>query len=40
MLFDRPFTDINHQGILGVFKDEDAGKLLSIIDNINNAGVA
>ncbi|QXV66316.1 DEAD/DEAH box helicase family protein [Mucilaginibacter sp. 21P] len=35
MLFDRPFTDINHQGILGVFKDDDALKIIDIIDDLN-----
>ena len=35
MLFDRPFTDINQNGVVGVFKDEDTGKILSIIDRFN-----
>ncbi len=41
MLFEPPFTDVNDQGLLGVFDDADAGKLIRIIDQINrNAGVA
>jgi len=32
MLFDRPFTDIHQNGIAGVFEDEDAGRIINIID--------
>jgi type I restriction enzyme R subunit len=40
MLFEPPFTDVNDQGLLGVFDDADAGKIIRIIDGINgNAGV-
>lgn len=35
MLFDRPFTDINQNGVVGVFKDDDAGRILGIIDKFN-----
>lgn len=35
MLFDRPFTDINQDGVSGVFKNEDAEKIISIIHNFN-----
>ena len=35
MLFERPFTDIDQQGVLGVFKDEDAVKIIQIIDGFN-----
>lgn len=35
MLFDRPFTDINQNGIVGVFKDDDALKIISIIEKFN-----
>ncbi len=35
MLFERPFTDLNQQGVLGVFKDDDAVKIISIIDGFN-----
>jgi type I restriction enzyme R subunit len=37
MLFDRPFTDINQQGVSGVFKDEDTVKIISIIDVFNHS---
>lgn len=40
MLFEPPFTNVNDQGLLGVFDDADAGKIIRIIDGINeNAGV-
>ena len=35
MLFEPPFTDVNDQGLLGVFDDADAGKIIRIIDGIN-----
>jgi type I restriction enzyme R subunit len=34
MLFDKPFTYINDQGVVGVFPQQ-AGKIISIIDDIN-----
>ncbi len=34
MLFDKPFTNINDQGVVGVFPQH-AGKIISIIDRIN-----
>lgn len=34
MLFDKPFTNINDQGVAGVFPQH-AGKIISIIDEIN-----
>ena len=34
MLFDKPFTNINDQGVAGVFPQH-AGKIISIIDGIN-----
>ncbi|WP_262711121.1 type I restriction-modification enzyme R subunit C-terminal domain-containing protein [Pedobacter frigidisoli] len=37
MLFDRPFTDINQNGILGLFEDEDAFKIIKIIDGLNQS---
>ena len=41
MLFEPPFTDINDQGLLGVFDDASATKIISIVDEINgNAVVA
>lgn len=36
MLFEPPFTDINDQGLIGVFKEDEAGKINSIITQINN----
>ncbi|OBQ14489.1 MAG: type I site-specific deoxyribonuclease [Anabaena sp. LE011-02] len=35
MLFESPFTDINDKGLLGVFDDGDAHKVISIIESIN-----
>lgn len=35
MLFDVPFTEINHEGITGVFQIEQATKVISILDKIN-----
>ena len=35
MLFEPPFTDVNDQGLLGVFDDGDAVRIISIIDEIN-----
>lgn len=35
MLFDVPFTEINHEGITGVFPVEQATKVISILDKIN-----
>ena len=41
MLFEPPFTDMHDQGLLGVFDDAEATKIISIVDSINrNAGVA
>ena len=35
MLFEPPFTNINDQGLLGVFDDAAATKIISIVDEIN-----
>lgn len=35
MLFEAPFTHVHDQGLLGVFGQEDAGKIIQIIDSIN-----
>ena len=35
LLFEPPFTDIHDQGILGIFDDTLATKVISIIDEIN-----
>jgi len=40
MLFEPPFTNLNDQGLLGVFDDNDVVKIISIIDTVNgNANV-
>jgi len=40
MLFQSPFTDMNDQGLFGLFDDAEAGKIIHIIDQINeNADV-
>lgn len=39
MLFDKPFTDINDQGLAGVFEMEKAGTIVSIVDGINKKAV-
>ncbi|TVR38204.1 MAG: DUF4145 domain-containing protein [Cryomorphaceae bacterium] len=40
MLFEEPFTHVNDQGLLGVFDEADAHKVISILDGIKeNAGV-
>lgn len=36
-LFDRPFTDINQNGVLGVFEEKDAVKIINIIDVYNQS---
>jgi type I restriction enzyme R subunit len=41
MLFEPPFTDMNDQGLMGIFEDSDAHKVISIIERINeNACIA
>jgi len=35
MLFEAPFTDVNDQGLMGVFDDAEAVKIIHIIDEIN-----
>lgn len=37
MLFDRPFTDINQNGVSGLFKDEDIFRIIKIIDGFNQS---
>ena len=40
MLFESPFTDLNDQGIVGVFNDAETTKIINILDEINsNANV-
>ena len=35
----RPFTDINDQGLAGVFEMEKAGAIVRIVDSINRNAV-
>ena len=35
MLFEPPFTNMHDQGLLGVFDDADATKVISLIDRVN-----
>ncbi|MBX2980484.1 MAG: DEAD/DEAH box helicase family protein [Flavobacteriales bacterium] len=35
MLADPPFTEINDQGIFGVFEEEDQDRIISIVDRVN-----
>jgi type I restriction enzyme R subunit len=35
MLFEPPFTDVNDQGLLGVFDDGSSQKIISIVERIN-----
>ena len=40
LLFAPPFTDLNDQGLLGVFDETDANKVINILDGVKeNAGV-
>ena len=39
MLFEPPFTNINDQGITGVFNDAQVGKIVRIIDEVNDNAV-
>ncbi len=40
MLFEPPFTNLNQEGLFGIFDDANATKIISIIDTINsNAGL-
>jgi type I restriction enzyme R subunit len=41
MLFESPFTDMNDQGLIGIFEDNEAHKVINIIERINeNACIA
>ena len=40
-MFDSPFTNINDQGVIGVFGENDSKKIIELVRHINeNAGVA
>lgn len=36
VLFEPPFTDMNEQGLKGIFEDSDAYKIICIIERIND----
>ena len=38
-LFEPPFTEINEQGVLGIFDEVEAGELINIIRDINDRAV-
>jgi len=40
MLFEAPFTNIHDQGLLGVFDDAQAVKVISLVDRINHNALA
>jgi len=40
MLFEPPFTDINDQGVFGLFEDKDQDRIFQIIDEINHNAIA
>jgi type I restriction enzyme, R subunit len=40
LLFDVPFTDINHAGITGVFSFDDTEKVIGILNQINKTATA
>ncbi len=35
LLFEPPFTDSNDQGLVGIFEDQEAVKIISLLDSIN-----
>jgi type I restriction enzyme R subunit len=39
MLFEPPFTDVNDQGLMGVFDDGASHKIISIIEKINDNAI-
>lgn len=39
MLFEPPFTDVNDQGLMGVFDDGASHKIISIVERINSNAV-
>ena len=40
MLFEPPFTDINSNGIVGLFDDETQIQLIQLIEKVNENAVA
>lgn len=39
MLFESPFTDINDQGLLGVFDDGASHRIVSIVETIKRNAI-
>jgi type I restriction enzyme R subunit len=39
MLFEPPFTDLNDQGLLGIFDDGASHKIISILEEINSNAI-
>jgi len=39
MLFEPPFTDVNDQGLMGVFDDGASQKIISIVEHINDNAI-
>lgn len=35
LLYEPPFTDLHHQGLDGVFEDDDAERIVAIIGSFN-----
>jgi type I restriction enzyme R subunit len=40
MLFESPFTDLNDQGLMGVFDDGESHRIIGIVEQINGNAVA
>jgi type I restriction enzyme R subunit len=40
MLFESPFTDLHDQGLFGLFDDAEVGKVIRLIDEINENAIA
>jgi type I restriction enzyme R subunit len=40
MLFEPPFTDVNDQGLMGVFDDADSVRVISIIEEVERKALA
>jgi hypothetical protein len=38
-MFEVPLTEINHEGLTGVFSEEQAGKFIRILDRINENAI-
>jgi type I restriction enzyme R subunit len=39
-LFEPPFTELNNRGLLGIFNEEDAGKIVRTLEQINKLATA